>query len=139
MAASSRFAVAVHTLAVIACCERECCSSRKIAGSVATNPVVIRRLLCLLTRAGLVEPAYGTHGGFRLARPPSQITLYDVYRAVEDGGFFALREKTNAKCPVACCMKEALRRVFAGVESRVLPELRRTTLVQIVGRVPGQA
>lgn len=137
MAANSRFGVAVHALALLALKPaggRGC--SREIASSVATNPVVIRRLLAQMTRAGLVESSHGAAGGFRLARPAEKITLHDVYRAVEDGGFFAMPEKRNAKCPVACRMKEVLAGVFARVESKVVPELKRETLADVVRRLP---
>ena len=136
MAANSRFAVAVHALALIAWHEDARHSSREIAGSVATNPVVIRRLLSQLARAGIVASAHGAKGGFRLARPAAKVSLYDVYRAVEEGGFFALPQKGNAKCPVACQMKDILDGVFARVESKVVPELKRATLADVVRRLP---
>ena len=139
MAANSRFAVAVHALAVIAWHSDDRHSSREIADSVATNPVVIRRLLALLSRAGLVESAHGAKGGFRLARPAAKITLYDVYHAVEEGGFFALPEKGNDDCPVSCRMKGFLDGVFARVESKVAPELKRATLADVVRRLPSRS
>ena len=139
MAANSRFAVAVHALAVIAWNEDARHSSREIAGSVATNPVVIRRLLAQLSRAGIVASAHGAKGGFRLARPAGKIRLYDVYAAVEEGGFFALPEKGNDQCPVSCRMKAILDGVFKRVESKVLPELKRATLADVVGQLPRPA
>jgi Rrf2 family protein len=139
MAANSRFAVAVHALALLAWRADERHNSREIAGSVATNPVVIRRLLAQLARAGIVESSHGSKGGFRLARPAAQVRLYDVYRAVEEGGFFALPEKGNDKCPVACRMKEILDGVFARVEAKVAPELKRATLADVVRRLPGRS
>lgn len=138
MAANSRFAVAVHALTVIAWHADERHSSREIAGSVATNPVVIRRLLAELSRAGIVESAHGAKGGFRLARPAGRISLYDVYRAVEEGGFFALPEKANDRCPVACRMKGLLNGVFSRVEAKVVPELKRTTLADVVRQMPSE-
>ncbi|MCA1734101.1 MAG: Rrf2 family transcriptional regulator, partial [Acidobacteria bacterium] len=54
MATSSRFAVATHILTVLAVRGDEPSSSNLIASSVGTNPVVIRRLLGMLGRAGLV-------------------------------------------------------------------------------------
>ncbi|MDX6770942.1 MAG: Rrf2 family transcriptional regulator [Elusimicrobiota bacterium] len=137
MAANSRFAVAVHALSVLAYHAETRHTSRAIAASVATNPVVIRRLLAELARAGLVESAHGAKGGFRLAKPASKITLLDVRKAVEEcQSLFARRETANADCPVACRMKDILDRVFARVESKVAPELKRTTLQHIVDRIP---
>ena len=136
MAANSRFAVAVHALALLAWHEDERHSSREIAGSVSTNPVVIRRLLAQLARAGIVESTHGAKGGFRMARPAAKVTLYDVYRAVEEGGFFALADEGNENCPVACRMKEILDGVFARVESKVVPEMKRATLADVVRKLP---
>ena len=136
MAANSRFAVAVHALAVIAHHSDQRHTSRAIAGSIATNPVVIRRLLSQLAKAGIVESAHGAKGGFRLAKPAAKITLLDVYKAVEDcGGLFALHEKKNEKCPVACRMAGILEGVFSRVESKITPELKRTTLSAIVSQI----
>lgn len=135
MAANSRFAVAVHALAMLAVHKDERQTSRDIAGSVATNPVVIRRLLAQLARAGIVESSHGAKGGFRLARPASKVSLHDIYRAVEEGSFFVQHEKRNEKCPLACRMQKILAAVFTRVESKVLPELKRTTLADIVGEI----
>lgn len=139
MAANSKFAVAVHALALLAWHQDARHSSREIAGSVATNPVVIRRMLAQLARAGIVTSSHGSKGGFRLAREASKVTLYDVYHAVEEGGFFALPEKGNDNCPVSCEMKGFLGGVFSRVESKVAPELKRTTLADVVRRLERRA
>lgn len=135
MAANSRFAVAVHALAMLAVHKDEPRTSRDIAASVATNPVVIRRLLAELARAGIVESTHGAKGGFRLAKPAGRVSLHDVYKAVEEGHFFVQHEKRNEKCPLACRMQKILAEVFTRVESKVLPELKRTTLADIVGEL----
>lgn len=139
MAANSRFAVAVHALALLAVHQDERQNSREIASSVATNPVVIRRLLAQLTRAGIVESSHGAKGGFRLAKAPAKVSLYEIYKAVEEGGFFALPEKKNDKCPIACKMKAILDGVFARVESKVVPELKKATLAGVLADLPVRA
>jgi len=135
MAANSKFAVAIHALSVLALHAEQRHSSRAIAGSIQTNPVVIRRLLAQLARAGIVESAHGAKGGFSLAKPAAKVSLHDVYKAVEEGAFFAQREQKNTKCPVACRMQAILNGVFARVESKVLPELKRTSLADIIGQI----
>ena len=42
------------------------------------------KLLQLLSRRGLVESQKGLGGGFRLARSPHEISLFDVIDAIED-------------------------------------------------------
>jgi DNA-binding IscR family transcriptional regulator len=78
MSGNSRFPVAVHVLTALAYRDGESLSSTRLAESVRTNPVVIRRLLIRLGKAGLVEAQVGKSGGVRLARRPESITLLHV-------------------------------------------------------------
>ena len=101
MSSSSRFAIATHLLTMMACSDDHSLKSDEIAGSVNTNPVVIRRMLCDLAHGHLVVSQTGAAGGSRLARKPEQITLLDVYRTVESPGVFSLhRQRPNQRCPV---------------------------------------
>ncbi|MCZ4136194.1 transcriptional regulator, partial [Escherichia coli] len=51
---SSRFSIAVHTLSLIATMPNEC-TGDLIAQSVNTNPVIIRRIMSSLKKAGLID------------------------------------------------------------------------------------
>ncbi len=82
MAANCRFAFGVHLLSVLALFPDEYYSSDKLALTVNTNAVVIRRMLLDLKNAGLVETQRGPGGGTRLAKPAPQITLADIHHAV---------------------------------------------------------
>ncbi len=86
MPSSSRFAVALHVVTLLAAGGGRPVPSALVAGSVRTNPVVIRRILRDLARAGIVETRRGSSGGSRLARAPRRVTLLQVYRAVEEEG-----------------------------------------------------
>ena len=90
MPTSSRFVVAVHALVSIVVMDGKPVRSEDIAHSAATGPVVIRRLLSLLSEAGLTTSQLGAGGGSILAKPSDQIRLLDVYRAVEDTDIFTL-------------------------------------------------
>src|SRR4051812_30052134 len=93
MTKSHRFANAVHILALLARGDGRPTSSRSLARGVRTNPVVIRRLLPALARAGRVIPRQGAGGGTRLARPAGDIDLLSVYEAVEPDGSLTLRAR----------------------------------------------
>ena len=82
---NSRFAVATHILTLLYSMGNDPLTSEFIAGSVNTNPVVIRRLLSVLNKAGLTTGRLGAGGGATLARPATAITLLDVHRAVGAG------------------------------------------------------
>lgn len=57
-------------------------SSSDLASGTATNPSLVRRLLPLLSNAGLIVSTMGREGGVALAKPPEQITLLDIHEAV---------------------------------------------------------
>src|SRR6266850_2602120 len=101
MRTSCRFAMAVHVLAVLAYKEGDPVTSAFLAGSVNTNPVIIRRLLLALQKAKLVETRKGAGFGSRLTRSPARVNLAEVFRAVEEREPFVLPPgKPNQACPV---------------------------------------
>ena len=116
MAANSQFSVAIHILTMLAKSGEEKMKSDRIARSVNTNPVVIRRLLGQLNHAKLVLSQTGASGGTRLARTPEEINLAEVYRAVSCGEVFALPANSpNRDCPVGrniesvlCCIQKEI-------------------------------
>ncbi len=112
MNTSSRFAYAVHVLALLSLQEGVPLSSEMIAGSVNTNPALIRRLLSMLAAAGFTTSQLGAGGGALLARAPQQIRLVDVYRAVEDAHLFGLHRDTPNP---ACLVGRHIQAVLAGV------------------------
>jgi Rrf2 family protein len=133
---SSRFAVAVHVLTLLAWAGDEPCKSESVAASVNTNPVVIRRILRALRAARLVTSQSGAQGGSRLARPPARITLGDIYRAVEDGNCFLLhRRQPSRRCVVGANIGEVLGGVLCETNAAVERALARTTLADIVARI----
>jgi Rrf2 family protein len=90
MAGSCRFAFAVHALAMLAAHPDRKVTSEEIAQSVNTNAVVIRRLLAALRKAGLITTRQGPGRGSSLTRPPRQISLDAIYRAVRLHPTFAM-------------------------------------------------
>lgn len=133
MRTSCRFAMAVHVLAVLAYKDGDPVTSALLAGSVNTNPVIIRRLLLSLKRARLVETRKGVGAGSRLSRSPSNINLSQIYRAVEGNEpFTAPARKPNSGCPVGNCIRETLAKVFASAECALEQDLGKTTLADVV-------
>jgi Rrf2 family protein len=109
MAISSRFIVSVHILTLLAQSQGKPVTSEWLAGSASTNPAVVRKLLGMLAKAGLTTSQLGVGGGALLARPASDITLLDVYRAVDEGELFALHQSPpNPACPVGRNIQSAM-------------------------------
>ena len=125
--------MAVHVLAVLAYKEGDPVTSSLLAGSVNTNPVIIRRLLLLLKQARLIETHKGAGAGSRLSRSPQRVNLAEIYRAVEGKeSFSSPSRKPNAGCPVGNCIRKTLEKVFASAESALERDLEKTTLADVV-------
>jgi Rrf2 family protein len=142
MKISSRFTVAVHILALLALEKNVLCTSEWIARSVNTNPVVVRRVIGKLKKAGLVEVRPGTGGAF-LAKDIEEITLLDIYRAVEvvgEGELFQFHEHPNPHCPVGANIQSVLEMILLRAQTameQVFEEIRLkefvTSLAQKIG------
>ena len=91
MQISSRFTVALHIFTCVDTFKDNYkVTSDFLAGSIGTNPVIIRKILTQLQGAGLIKVLRGT-GGIELTRELEDISFYDVYQAiepVEDGDLF---------------------------------------------------
>jgi Rrf2 family protein len=136
MPSSSRFAVAVHILTLMAHARDEPLKSEQVALSVNTNPVVIRRILCALARAQLVTSQTGAAGGSRLSRQPGRITLLEVYRAVEAGDIFALhRQPPNRQCFVGMNIETALEGILGEVGTAIEGVLSKITIEHMLERL----
>jgi len=132
---SSRFSIAVHILSLIAVSSNDC-TGDYIAGSVNTNPVIIRRIMGMLKKAGLVDIRPGV-GGASLLRDRDQITLLDVYRAVEvidDGQLFNFHDNPNPKCPVGRNIEAALRLEMKEAQSAMEQRLAQVNLSQLAAQ-----
>jgi len=129
---STRFAVAVHTLAFLNDARGEAVRSDTIAESVNTNPVVIRRLLACLARCGLVSTQLGTGGGARLAKSADDITLLEVHEAVEVGPLFETpRASPNSECHIGANILPVLDRFTSRAERALQAELAKVTVAQV--------
>lgn len=136
MSISSRFAVGVHILTLLAQSQGKPVTSEWMAGSASTNPAVVRKLLGMLAKAGLTTSQLGVGGGALLARSPEAITLLDVYRAVEEGTLFSLHhEQPNPACPVGCNIQSALRGTMTRAQRALEEELASQTIAGVLNDV----
>lgn len=134
MQISSRFTIAIH---IFSCIETfgksNKITSDFLAGSINVNPVIIRKILSQLKAAGLVSVQRGS-GGASFAKASEQITLYDIYRAVEcidHGKLFHFHENPNLKCPVGRNIHRILDDILRQVQEAMENELKKFSLADI--------
>lgn len=133
MKISSRFSVAVHIISILQLYGSPMPTSEYIAGSVNTNPVVIRRILGMLKQAGIVDMKRGT-GGAYLVKNVEDITMLDVYKAVgsvEDGQLFQIHENPNPECPVGANIQEVVNIALSSAQFAMEGVLEKITLADI--------
>lgn len=140
MARATRFSVAVHALALIELVGGERLSSESIAGSVGTNASFVRRVLSMLGRGGLVKSSAGVAGA-RLARPARDISLLDIYRAVDMQGEhrLAVHDEPSRRCVVGRHIQGALDAVIGPAEDAFERQLDRRTLADVTRHIATQA
>jgi DNA-binding IscR family transcriptional regulator len=130
---SSKLSVGIHILTVLSLKIGEALTSELIAGSVNTNPVVIRRMLGLFREAGYVGSKTGVGGGWILLADPNAITLLDVLRVVEpQNQVFALhRSIPNKKCLVGCNIQKVLTEIYDEAWEGMAKRLERSTIASV--------
>lgn len=134
MKISSRFAIAVHILSLLSINPGSHNTSEWIAGSVNTNPVVIRRILGQLKSAELVSVKAGS-GGASLIKPLSDISLLQVYKAVavvEEGALFSIHEEPNPACVVGANIQVVLELILGRAQEAMEQVLAEITMAELV-------
>lgn len=135
MQISSRFTIAIHVLICIDIFKNDRkVTSEFLASSVNVNPVVIRRLLQQLKSAGIVSVIRGA-GGAEIAKPLNEITLLDVYNAVEcveDGNLFHFHENPNKLCPVGRNIHAILDTKLDEIQSAMEKEMKSFSLKDVL-------
>jgi Rrf2 family protein len=111
-------------------------SSKDLAEFQGVSPSLVAKLFTQLQKAGIVESAEGIRGGYRLAKPAGDISVFDVVRAVEgDKPLFQCREirancvlygddppasATTGVCSIHAVMLEAQERMYGALREKTL-------------------
>ena len=134
MQISSRFTVALHIFACVDTFKDDYkVTSDFLAGSINTNPVIIRKILSQLKNAGLITVARGT-GGITVNKALSEITFYDVYQAiepVENGDLFHFHESPNPECPVGRNIHRLLDEKLKAIQDSMEDKMKEFTLADL--------
>ena len=131
---STRLSDAAHVLALVAMSADEPLTSDAIATSIRTNPAFVRQLMSAMRKAGLVTSVRG-HPRPSLARPASNISLFDIYRAVEgDKPLLHQDTHTNPECGVGVNIQYVLRECYDTVQEQAEEAMRAISLQDILDR-----
>jgi Rrf2 family protein len=132
------FHTAIHTLALLDIQDAEQLSSEKIARSINTNPVVVRRMFGQLKAHGLVKVKAGKGGGYFLARPAGAINLWEIYLAIRKENVFRSRQPREHDA-VSEFLPSALEDAFAKAEYGMKSTLSAISLRQVSTAVKERA
>ena len=136
MQITSRFTIAVHIIACIDYFGRDekRVTSEFMSLSTNVNPVIIRTVLSQLKSAGIITARQGS-GGANLAKPLEEISLYDVYKAVDcvsEDGLFHFHENPNTDCPVGKNIHYAMDERLTKAQNAMEQELKNINLKDVV-------
>jgi len=132
---STKLSVSIHILSVIACMEGKSLTSEFIAGSIGTNPVLVRRLMGRLKKADLLVTKTKV-GVIGIGRDLDKITLLDIFLAVEDDcEVFGIHTSANPACPIGAEIETVLTFFYQDLEASFYKKLSETTLSDITNRL----
>jgi Rrf2 family protein len=129
---STKLSDAVHIMAFIEINHDFDLSSTAIATSIQTNPAFVRQIMMKLRKAGLMSSVTG-HAKPSLAKPAEQITLLEIYKAVEgDKPLLHLDTHTNPECGVGVNIQLALLDYYQEIQKMAEEHMNQISLQDII-------
>ena len=140
MSDSQRFPVAAHTLAYLAhkgaFDATGAMPSAVLAGSIPTNPVVVRRVTALLAKAGLIATRPGASGGSWLLLQPEEIRLDAVLRAVNGCAHLGSPPQGAKGCPVSEHIPRQVAKALTAADNAAHDALSHITIADLLAEDP---
>jgi Rrf2 family protein len=117
----------------------EALPSRRMAEFYGLPPAYLSKLLKSLVRAGILDATTGPRGGFRLTRPPGDITVLDVMEAVEGKAPLFQCTEIRQRGPVptseaACSRPCGIAKVMYDAEATWRAQLAATTVADLASQ-----
>ncbi|MBS1083621.1 Rrf2 family transcriptional regulator [Gluconobacter kondonii] len=107
-------------------------TSEVLARALNTNPVVVRRLMGGLREHGYVHSEKGHGGGWTLSCQLDQVTLRDIYEALDAPRLFAIGNRSEeTECLVEEAVNHAMSSVLADVKAQFLARFGQITLAAL--------
>lgn len=118
----SHFNTTLQIMIALECDDTQEQNSESIAKKLDTNPAFIRKIMAKLSKAELIETRRGKSGGASLARAPKNISLRDIYTAINEH-----KKNSGAYCQ-SCSIQSALMKLSSHLEKAHLLILGRIKL-----------
>ncbi|WP_017346091.1 RrF2 family transcriptional regulator [Pantoea sp. A4] len=128
-----RFPTALQMVLSVAMAEQlgKRSTSATLAEGLEANPSFIRKLMVPLTRDGIIVSTLGRSGCIHMGRPPSEITLRDIYVSViEDKKLWASRPDVAPRCLVSANLCWYFKAIAEEAEEASLQVLEKRTVAQ---------
>lgn len=136
MAANTQFSIAVHLLIALGFDSSGQATSGMLAESINTSPSFVRRILAKLSKAGLVSTTTGKTGACVLAKRAEEISLLEIYQAVDAPKAFAIHDyPAKESCLVSCNIESVMKKVLTKAQNAFESNLAETNLAEIIGEI----
>ena len=136
MAVNTQFSIAVHLLIALGFDSSGQATSNALAESINTSPSFVRRILAKLSKAGLVSTTIGKAGACVLGKKPEEISLLEIYRAVDAPKAFAIHDyPVQSQCPVSSNIESVMRKVLDRAQNSFEGSLRDATLAEVIADI----
>ncbi len=140
MSINQSFAVAMHSMCVIAVSAPQSVSAVYIGEQISVHPVVVRRALGRLVEAELLSSYPGSKGGYALTVPAKKISLHDVFRSMQDSGAFGSKHgMPKASCHEGILVEDVLTDIYNQVDDALTKVLKRVSLADVIKRALANA
>lgn len=107
-------------------------TSEALGRCLGTNPVVVRRTMGLLRKAGLVAAARGHSGGWRISADLATVNLRQLHAALGEPAVFAIGNRHETPdCLVEQAVNAALDQAFRDAEALLLERFAEVSLADL--------
>ncbi len=134
----SHFNTTLHLMIALACKPEDELNSDNLAKSMGTNPAFIRKIMSKLAKAGLIETRRGKSGGASLSKSPKEISLKEIYLAVNAKDTFSGVKNSSTNCPINCSVQSILLKLSTQIERAHLLLLGRIKLSHLTKEIKNE-
>lgn len=137
MKTNQNFGVAIHIIMYLKINEGKYITSKSLAESINTNPVVIRRIIKELTKNNFIITKQGRFGS-KYNSEIVDITFYDVYKVFYNERILNAKENPNPNCELGVKINEALCNKLSKVQNEFLESLKKFSINKLIKEIEGE-